>query len=113
LPRSCMIWSIALDGMRKKRSQVSEAEDHAVGLKQDAAIHGGNMKRKLHRFPWAKKEIATLKKMHPSHSNAEIAKALGRKVTSVVFKAHTLGLRKSTRRLKQIGRENIAYRWEK
>ena len=61
---------------------------------------------------WTKEEIAQLKRLYRTHSNAEIAEIIGRKVSSVVFKGHRLGLSKGARRLKEMGRENISRRWE-
>lgn len=61
---------------------------------------------------WTKEEVALLKRLYRTHSNAEIAAILGRKVSSVVFKGHRLGLSKGARRLKEMGRENIRRRWE-
>jgi hypothetical protein len=61
---------------------------------------------------WTKEEVALLKRLYRTHSNAEIAGVLGRKVSSVVFKGHRLGLSKGARRLKEMGRENIQRRWE-
>ena len=61
---------------------------------------------------WTKDEVALLKRLYRTHSNAEIAEILGRKVSSVVFKGHRLGLSKGARRLKEMGRENIRRRWE-
>ena len=61
---------------------------------------------------WTKEEVALLKRLYRTHSNADIAEILGRKVSSVVFKGHRLGLAKGARRLKEMGRENIARRWE-
>jgi hypothetical protein len=81
--------------------------------KSKHTINGGNVKRKLIRPRWTIKEIAILKKMYPTHSNAEIGKVLRKKTSSVVFKGHRLGLSKGPRRLKQMGRENIAVRWAK
>jgi DNA-binding NarL/FixJ family response regulator len=60
---------------------------------------------------WTKEQIRILKRLHKSHSNAEIAEALGRAVTSVVHKSHKLGLRKGVRRLRKMGQENIRRRW--
>jgi len=60
---------------------------------------------------WTKEEIATLKNMYRAHSNASIAKLLGRKVSSVVFKGYRLGLEKGPKRLKEMGKQNIAKRW--
>ena len=60
---------------------------------------------------WTKEEVSTLKRLYRSHSNADIAKVLGRKVSSVVFKGHRLGLSKGARRLREMGQENIRRRW--
>jgi len=69
-------------------------------------------KKKSVRPRWSKEEVSVLKKLYRSHSNAEIAKILGRKVSSVVFKGHRLGLSKGIRRLREMGRENIRRRWQ-
>src|SRR5262245_7416712 len=61
---------------------------------------------------WTKSEVALLKRLYKSHSNAEIADLLGRKVSSVVFKGHRLGLSKSMKRLREMGRENVSRRWQ-
>ena len=60
---------------------------------------------------WTKAEIASLRRLYKTRSNAEIAAVLGRKVSSVVFKGHRLGLAKGMKRLKEMGRENISRRW--
>ena len=61
---------------------------------------------------WTREEVSLLKRLYRTHSNADIAQMLGRKVSSVVFKGHRLGLSKGARRLKEMGRENIRRRWE-
>ncbi len=61
---------------------------------------------------WTKSEVAILKRLYRTHSNVDIAKVLGRKVSSVVFKAHRLRLAKGIRRLREMGRENILRRWK-
>jgi len=61
---------------------------------------------------WTNEEVTLLKRLYRTHSNAEIAEIIGRKVSSVVFKGHRLGLSKGARRLKEMGRENIRCRWE-
>ena len=61
---------------------------------------------------WTSEEVVLLKRLYRTHSNAEIAEIIGRKVSSVVFKGHRLGLSKGARRLKEMGRENIRRRWE-
>lgn len=69
-------------------------------------------KRSQVRPRWTKEEVALLRRLYRTHSNAEIAGILGRKVSSVVFKGHRLGLAKGARRLRDMGRENIRMRWE-
>ncbi len=69
-------------------------------------------KRSNMRPRWTKEEISILRRLYRTHSNAEIAEVLGRKVSSVVFKGHRLGLSKGVRRLKEMGRENIRKRWQ-
>jgi hypothetical protein len=72
-----------------------------------------NAKPKAAQRPrWTNEEVALLKRLYRTHSNAEIAEIIGRKVSSVVFKGHRLGLSKGARRLKEMGRENIRRRWE-
>lgn len=61
---------------------------------------------------WTKEEVSVLRRLYRTHSNAEIAAILGRKVSSVVFKGHRLGLSKGARRLREMGKENIRRRWE-
>ena len=61
---------------------------------------------------WTKEEVSLLRRLYRTHSNAEIAQILGRKVSSVVFKGHRLGLSKGARRLREMGRENIRLRWD-
>jgi hypothetical protein len=61
---------------------------------------------------WTREEVSLLRRLYRTHSNSEIAGILGRKVSSVVFKGHRLGLSKGARRLKEMGRENISRRWE-
>ncbi len=74
----------------------------------------GNISQKKSRIRprWTKEEISILRRLYRTHSNAEIAQVLGRKVSSVVFKGHRLGLSKGIRRLKEMGRENIRKRWQ-
>lgn len=60
---------------------------------------------------WTAAEVKFLKAHYRSWSNAEIADHLGRKVSSVVFKGNRMGLSKGPRRLREMGRENIAHRW--
>jgi DNA-binding NarL/FixJ family response regulator len=60
---------------------------------------------------WTEEQIGILRRLYRTHRNTEIARAVGRTVPSVVFKARRLGLRKGVRRLRQMGQENIRHRW--
>ena len=53
---------------------------------------------------WSKDEVKLLKKTFRSMSNREVAEQLGRSVASVSAKASALGLRKTKKYLKSIGR---------
>jgi len=65
------------------------------------------------RMPrWRKEELDLLRRDYPVSSNLELAKALGRSVKSVVSKAHHLGLKKSSERLRVMGRENVSLRYQ-
>ena len=75
-------------------------------------IRKSNAKNNRVRPRWTKEEVSLLRRLYRTHSNAEIAEILGRKVSSVVFKGHRLGLQKGARRLREMGRENIRRRWE-
>ena len=54
--------------------------------------------------PWSKDEVKTLKKLYPRQSTAEVAEELNRTVGSVQAKASSLGLTKTKKYLKSIGR---------
>jgi uncharacterized protein YegP (UPF0339 family) len=75
-------------------------------------IKKGKAKGYRIRLRWTPKEALLLRRLYRTRSNAEIAEILGRKVSSVVFKGHRLGLSKGARRLREMGRENIRHRWE-
>jgi hypothetical protein len=63
------------------------------------------------RMPrWTGEEVARLREIYADRENIDVARALGRTVTSVANKANQLGLRKSTRVLADIGRTNVALR---
>ncbi len=63
------------------------------------------------RMPrWTTEETARLRLLFPHRPNLEIARILGRSVSSIVAKANELGLRKTRRRLAAMGRENAGRR---
>ena len=61
-------------------------------------------KRKLKSGAWSTDEVKLLKQMFRSISTAGVAKKLRRKVPSVQAKATQLGLKKTKKYLKSIGR---------
>ncbi len=61
-------------------------------------------KRKRPPKPWTKADVSLLKKLFPTNPTSKIAKQLRRKTDAVKKKASRMGLRKSKRYLKSIGR---------
>ncbi len=61
-------------------------------------------KKKLIRGLWSKSELTLLKKLFPKNPTAQIAANLGRPNDAVKKKASRMGLRKSKRYLKTLGR---------
>jgi len=61
--------------------------------------------KKLLKGSWLKHEIEQLKKLFPHISTKEVADKLGRAVKSVQGKASKLGLKKTKKYLKSLGRK--------
>lgn len=61
-------------------------------------------KRKLTRKRWTREEIKFLKKVFRNMRTADVAKRMKRTVSSVQQKATILGLKKTKKYLKSIGR---------
>lgn len=61
-------------------------------------------KRKLTKGLWSKADINLLKKLFGSNPTAAIAKKLGRPTDAVKKKASRMGLRKSKKYMKSLGR---------
>lgn len=61
---------------------------------------------------WQPEQIELLEKLYPDTPNLEIARIIGRTEKSVVSKAHDLGLRKSPERLREMGQQNVAVRYD-
>lgn len=53
---------------------------------------------------WTKEEVKLLRATYGNKPNTEVAQVLNRTVKSVKYKAGTLGLRKTKRYLRSIGR---------
>ena len=73
--------------------------------------------RKLHGIPstrmprWRAEELQVLRKCYAVQSNVALARRLGRSVKSVLSKAHQLHLKKSSTRLREMGRANVSARY--
>jgi len=61
-------------------------------------------KKKALRGQWSSKDVAVLKKLFSNHPTAEIAAKVGRNTDAVKKKASRMGLSKSKRYLKTLGR---------
>ena len=61
-------------------------------------------KQKVASGAWSKEEVRLLKKAFRSTSTKAVAEELGRSVTSVQAKASALGLKKTRKYLKSIGK---------
>ena len=61
-------------------------------------------KKKLKKGLWTKGELTQLKKLFPTNPTAKISATLGRPNDAVKKKASRMGLRKSKRYLKSLGR---------
>jgi len=61
-------------------------------------------KKKAAIILWTKAEVSLLRKLFPTNPTSKIAKKLRRKTDTVKKKASRMGLRKSKRYLKSIGR---------
>jgi DNA-directed RNA polymerase specialized sigma24 family protein len=95
---------------RDVRSIRRLAREH--GLSKDKAfvrrLRGGPATRMPR---WKADELEVLKESYATLSNLEIARRLGRSVKSVVSKAHQVGLRKSSERLREMGSKNVSARY--
>jgi len=61
-------------------------------------------KKKLTKGIWSKSDISTLKKLFANNPTAAIAAKLGRPTDAVKKKASRMGLRKSKKYMKSLGR---------
>jgi len=98
------IFGRTLDDIRKLAGEHALAKDKAFVRKL-----AGEASTQMPR--WKEEELDILRRDYPVESNLELARRLGRSVKSVVSKAHHLGLKKSSERLRRMGRENVSLRY--
>ena len=99
------IFGRSLEDVRKLADGLALAKDKAFVRKLV-----GEASTRMPR--WRAEELERLRHDYPVLSNLELARALGRSVKSVVSKAHHLGLKKSSERLRTMGRENVSLRYQ-
>jgi len=63
-------------------------------------------KKKQKKGLWSKKEIQVLKREFPKKTCAEVAERLGRPLYAVKIKAYRLGIYKTKKYLKSMGRKS-------
>ena len=61
-------------------------------------------KKKLVKGLWSKSEVGLLKKLFPNNPTTKVATRLGRSTDTVKKKASRMGLKKSKKYLKSLGR---------
>ncbi|MEA3225504.1 MAG: hypothetical protein U9Q07_06095 [Planctomycetota bacterium] len=61
-------------------------------------------RKKLTKGLWSKGDVSMLKKLFPSNPTAAVAAKLGRPTDAVKKKASRMGLRKSKKYMKSLGR---------
>lgn len=73
-------------------------------VKKKAKKKKATQKKKAPKGLWSKADVSLLKKLFPTNPTSKIAKQLGRKTDAVKKKASRIGLRKSKKYLRSIGR---------
>jgi len=62
-------------------------------------------KKKVTKGLWSRSEIALLRKLFPNNSTTKVAERLGRSLDTVKKKASRMGLKKSKKYMKSLGRK--------
>ncbi|MGE3174282.1 MAG: hypothetical protein AB7O97_16760 [Planctomycetota bacterium] len=99
--------------LRRPAAEIAATAERLCLQKDKRFAKGRRRSAAAGRMPrWTQAQTARLVELYPDHDNLEVARALGRTVASVANKAWQLGLRKSPALLQQIGRTNVAARYE-
>jgi hypothetical protein len=98
---------------RRMEEVCTKAEGLCLG-KDKAYLRRRSGGKEATRMPrWRPEELQLLQELYPGNSNLDIAQQLDRSVKSVVSKAHHLGLRKDSTRLREMGRQNVSLRYRR
>jgi DNA-binding CsgD family transcriptional regulator len=90
-----------------------ERQAELYRLAKDKVFVKGQLGKGVYQMPrWLPEELKLLRRIYKNLSNLEVARRIGRSVSSVVAQANKLGLYKSAHRLEGMGRENIRGRWQ-
>lgn len=98
------IFSRSAEEIERLAKEFALAKDKAFVRKRK-----GNSATRMPR--WTPDELEFLKREYPIQPNLGLARHLNRSVKSVVSKAHNLGLKKSSERLREMGRQNVSLRY--
>jgi hypothetical protein len=93
--------------IEEKAAELSMAKDKKFSSSTIGTSTGTRMPR------WTAEDVETLKRMHGTASNSEIAQHLGRTTKSITSKANSLGLYKTAEHLRQMGRDNVDWRYHR
>ncbi len=88
----------------------SKAAEFCLAKDKGYARRAGRVTVRMPR--WQTVEIERLRELYPETPNLEIARIIQRTEKSIVSKAHDLGLKKSTERLRLMGQQNVSVRYE-
>jgi len=90
----------------RRASQLCLSKDKRFAA---ATQNGMDGRKPMPRWTW--EDERRLAVLYPHHDNLEIARELGRSVASVANKASQLGLKKSAKVLREMGRKNVSVRY--
>jgi len=103
-----IVFRRSVRSIQKQAAELQLAKDKAYL----ASLRPAGSVERASRMPrWSDEELALLRKHYPDRPALEVARLLGRTRKSVVSKAHALGIRKSAKRLREMGRENVSFRY--
>jgi hypothetical protein len=100
-----MIFSSSPEEIQRLAKEYALAKDKAFVRKRK-----GDSATRMPR--WTQAELEFLKREYLVQPNIQLALHLDRSVKSVVSKAHNLGLKKSSQRLREMGRQNVSLRYQ-
>jgi hypothetical protein len=80
------------------------SKDWLINIHQKKGV--GNMAKRIKKGTWTNDDLKVLKRDFGNQRTTEVAKELGRPVDAVKKKASRMGLRKSSKHMKTLGRSS-------